>query len=124
MKLALRRSVVPAMNLRRRDLLKGGAGPAALAVLGGPAHAAAGEPTSDAELFAFSAPRDGALVFAVTFPVHRGVRQSPTLAVRLHAGQKSWNNASAKAPAFITGVAEESRAFVGHSMRMTEAWRD
>ena len=102
-----------ASNLRRRDLLKVGAGVAALFALGLPATVLGGEPTTDAELFAFSAPDDGALVFAVTFPVQDDDRRSPTPTVRFHAGQKSWSVASVKA--------EESRAFVGRSVRMTEA---
>ena len=51
-----------ALNLTRRDLLKVGGAAAALADLGVQAPAVAGEPASNAELFAFSAPHDGALV--------------------------------------------------------------
>jgi hypothetical protein len=121
MKPALRRSIAPvAMNFRRRDLLNVGAGAAAVAALGLPAPAVAGEPVSDAELFAFSAPRDGALVFAVTFPVREDDRWSPTPAVRLHAGQKCWSVARVKTRAFIPSMVEESRAFVGRSMRTME----
>ena len=114
-------SVCSAMNLRRRDLFKLGAGATALAALGLPAAAVAGKPTSDAELFAFTAPQDGALVFAVTFRVSDSDQWSPTPAVRLHAGEKSWRVASAKSPVFIPGIAGESRAFVGRAMRTTEA---
>ena len=110
-----------AMNLRRRDLLKVGAGAGALAALGLPALAVAGEPTSYSELFAFSAPHDGALVFAVTFPGQDDDRRSPTPAVRLHAGQQSWLVANVKRPVVIPGIAQKSRAFVGRSMRTTEA---
>jgi hypothetical protein len=110
-----------AMNLRRRDLLKVGAGAAALAALGLPAPAEAGEPTSDAELFAFSAPHDGAPVFAVTFPVQDDDRRSPTPAVRFHAGQKCWSVTSVKSPAFIPSIGEASRAFVGRTLRTTDA---
>ena len=110
-----------ALNLRRRDLLKVGAGVAALFALGLPAHMMAGEPASDADLFAFSVPDDRALVFAVTFPVQDDDRRSPTPSVRIHAGQKSWSVASVKSPAFISGIDEKSRAFVGRSMRTTQA---
>lgn len=110
-----------AMNPRRRDVLKVGAGAttAALAALGLPAPVVAGEAVSNAEVFAFSTPTDGALVFAVTFPVRDDDGRSPTPPVCLHAGQTSWNVASMKSPAFIRG-AQESRAFVGRCMRTTE----
>ena len=110
-----------AMNLTRRDLLKVGAGATALAAVGLQAPAVTGESTSNAELFAFSAPRDGALVFAVTFLVQDDDRRSPTPVVRFHAGQKSWSVASVKLPASIRGIDQEFRAFVGRSMRATEA---
>ena len=122
MKPGLRRSVAPvAVNFGRRHLLKVGAGAAARAALCLPALAVAGEPMSDAELFAFASPCDSALVFAVTFPVQDDLRWSSTPAVRLHAAQKSWSVGNATAPAFIPGVADQFRAFVGRSMRMTEA---
>ena len=111
-----------AMNLRRRDVLKVGAGAAtaALAVLGLPALVVAGEAISDAEVFAFSAPTDGELVFAVTLPERDDDGRSPTPPVRLHAGQTSWHVASMESPAFIRG-GQESRSFVGRCMRTTEA---
>ena len=120
MKPTLRRSVAPvAMHLKRRDLLKVGA--AALPALGLPAPATAGEPVSDAELFAFSAPYNGALVFAVTFPVQDDDRRLRIPSVRLHAGQKAWTVTSVTTPAFNADIAEDSRAFVSRTMRMTEA---
>jgi hypothetical protein len=60
-------------------------------------------------------------VFAVAFPVQDDDRTSPTPAVRLHAGQKCWSVTGVKSPAFIPGIAEEFPAFVGRTMRTTDA---